>query len=151
MKHSAGQRPATAIPHNGPMDDQRYCRLRVIGENLDLAGSPSALRALAEQLRAAPPTTEIRLRNGLVVQEQTAGPLAVALRGSPSLHLTGAPDNLELVWSALESVAAEAEAADGQGVEPHRHIEHTGPDDTRRAPGTRPLVITADWPVSSLD
>nr|BFE61710.1 hypothetical protein GCM10020063_062360 [Dactylosporangium thailandense] len=110
------------------MDDQRYCRLRVIGDNLDLTGSPAALRALADLLREAGPAVRVPIRNGAVVQERAEGPLVIELRGSPTLHLRGAGDALKDVWAALEAVAAEAPVA-GRPA-PHRHVER--------------LVITAE-------
>jgi len=118
----------------GGMDEQRYCRLRVIGDNLDLAGPAAALRALAKHLRDAPATTEVTIRNGAVRQERTAGPLHIELTGSPTLGLAGADDDLRAVWDALETVAAESETGAGSGTAPHRHVAR--------------LVITADWPAA---
>jgi hypothetical protein len=119
------------------MDDQRQCRLRVIGDNLDLAGTPAALRALAAVLRAAGDAVEVPIRNGVVAQERGDGPLAIALRGAPTLHLAGDEEGLAQVWAALETVAGEAEAemVVPGGAAPHRHVE---------PPGSRALVVTAD-------
>ncbi|MEV8512101.1 hypothetical protein [Dactylosporangium sp. NPDC051484] len=117
------------------MNDQRYCRLRVIGDNLDLAGSPAALRALAAVLRGAGPAIEVPIRNGAVAQERAAGPLAIALRGAPTLHFSGDDDGLAAVWAALEAVADETETAQPGGTAPHRHVE---PD------GSRSLVVTGE-------
>ncbi|WP_426511570.1 hypothetical protein ACPPVO_13640 [Dactylosporangium sp. McL0621] len=114
------------------MDDQRYLRLRVIGENLDLAGSPASLRALAALLRDAGPVAEVAIRNGAVAQERTEGPLVIELRGAPTLHLRGADDALKEVWAALEAVAAEVPEP-GRAA-PHRHVEPAG---------SRALVVTA--------
>src|SRR4051794_34707237 len=128
------------------MDDQRYCRLRVIGENLDLAGSPDALRALAVLLRDAGPDIEVPIRNGAVVQVRGDGPLVIELRGAPTLYLTGGDEALKEVWVALDAVAAEAPVP-GQAA-PHRHVE---PD------GSRGLVVTAEvdeielWGPDTLD
>ncbi|WP_344618376.1 hypothetical protein [Dactylosporangium salmoneum] len=102
------------------MDDQRHCRLRVHGDDLDLAGSPAALRALAATLRGAGPEVQIAIRNGAVVQQRAGGPLAISLRGAPTLHLSGGDEDLAAVWAALETVAAETEA--GTVADPHRHV-----------------------------
>ncbi|MGI5243525.1 hypothetical protein [Dactylosporangium sp. CA-139066] len=116
------------------MDDQRLCRLRVHGDDLDLTGPAQSLRALADALRGAADTLEIPIRNGAVVQRRAEGPLAIELRGSPTLHLSGAPDELAAVWSALDSVATATDA--GTEDSPHRHVgrlvvtgERPSPDD----------------------
>jgi hypothetical protein len=102
------------------MDDQRHCRLRVHGNDLDLTGPAASLRALAAVLRGAGDTLEVPIRNAAVFQQHAPGPLAIELRGSPTLHLSGTPDELSAVWSALESVA---EATDtGTENSPHRHV-----------------------------
>jgi hypothetical protein len=103
-----------------PMNDERSCRLRVHGDDLDLAGTPAALRALAATLRAAPATHEVQILNATVVQQHTEGPLAVELRGSPSLHLQGTPAALAEVWSTLETVATATDA--DTEPDPHRHV-----------------------------
>ncbi|GAA3456360.1 hypothetical protein [Dactylosporangium matsuzakiense] len=120
--------------------DQR-CRLRVIGENLDLAGSPAALRELAAALRSAGPAVEVPLRNGAFAQERGDGPLVIELRAAPTLVVRGADAALDEVWTALEAVAA-AVPEDGAAA-PHRHVEPAG---------SRGLVVTldADDPLAAL-
>jgi hypothetical protein len=117
------------------MDDQRYCRLRVHGNDLDLAGPPAALRALAELLRTAGPAIEIPIRNAAVTQHRADGPLSIELRGSPTLHLRGTADELSAVWSALDAVATETEST--ATPDPHHHV------------GV--LVITGERPAEPLD
>ncbi|WP_433059553.1 hypothetical protein [Dactylosporangium sp. CS-033363] len=114
------------------MDDQRQCRLRVIGENLDLAGSPAALTALAQLLREAGPSAEIAIRNGAVVQERADGGLVIELRPAPTLYLRGDEGALKEVWAALDAVAAAVPEAGKP--DPHRHVEPAG---------SKALVITA--------
>ncbi|WP_238011136.1 hypothetical protein KZZ52_22440 [Dactylosporangium sp. AC04546] len=117
------------------MTNEHRCRLRYHGDDLDLAGSPEALRALAKALRAT--SAEAPLTNGTLVQTLTDAPLTVTLDPGPALHVTGSPSELEPFWSALESTAAESETAeDRSGAEPHRHVG--------------PLVVTADWPFDPL-
>jgi hypothetical protein len=110
------------VRHNDGMDDQRLCRLRVHGDDLDLAGPPAALRALAATLRGAGDAVEVAIRNGAVVQHRAGGPLAIELRGAPTLHLRGDDAGLAAVWTALETVAAETETAAGDEAAPHRHV-----------------------------
>lgn len=63
------------------MDDHRFCRLSVSDGELELAGPPTVLRAVARLLRqhAGPP--EVTITGGVVVQEETVGPLLVSLKG----------------------------------------------------------------------
>ncbi|MFI5909544.1 hypothetical protein [Dactylosporangium sp. NPDC051541] len=115
------------------MDDQQYCRLRVIGENLDLAGSPAGLRALASTLREGGAAVTVPMRNGSVRQERGDGALVIELRPAPTLYLRGSDSALEEVWAALEAVAG-AIPEEGAAA-PHRHVEPAG---------SRGLVVTLD-------
>jgi hypothetical protein len=103
------------------MTDRLDCRLRMHGDDLDLAGPPAALRALASTLREGGPALEVAIRNGLVVQERAEAPLSITLRGGPTLHLRGDDAGLARVWAALEAVAADTESTDDPA--PHRHVD----------------------------
>jgi len=73
------------------VDDHRLCRLSVSDGELELAGPPAALRALGRLLRQHPKRVEVAIASGVVVQEETVGPLTVSLRDEATLHLSGGP------------------------------------------------------------
>ncbi|MGC4895368.1 Imm32 family immunity protein [Micromonospora sp. DT31] len=127
------------------MDDHRRCRLSVSDDELELAGPPVALRALSRLLRQHAEPFEVAVTDGAVGQEATAGPLLVSLQGGTTLHFSGGPEYLDIIWDALEGVAEQAETADDRTVRRHQHIEHF-PGDDYRSPGSVPLIIVADWP-----
>ncbi|BCB76923.1 hypothetical protein GCM10022251_76300 [Phytohabitans flavus] len=74
----------------------------------------------------------------------TSGPLLVSLKGTTTLHFSGGPEYLGIIWDALDGVAELAETADDRGVNRHQHIEYF-PGDEYRSPDSIPLVIVADW------
>lgn len=127
------------------MDDVRRCRLSIAGEELELAGPPSGLRALSRHLRRHAESPTVTIAGGSVTQEVSAGPLLVSLRGATTLHFSGSRDALHIIWQALDGVADEAMTAEDQRVNRHQHIEHF-PGDEYRSPDSIPLVIVADWP-----
>lgn len=128
------------------MDRYRLCRLSTSGGELELAGPPDALRALALLLSEARGRVEVQVSGGVVVQERTEGPLTVSLRGADTLHLAGGHQYLDIVWDALDGVAEQAEGAGDRGVNRHQHIEYLPPDDEFRSPASVPLIIVSDWP-----
>jgi hypothetical protein len=128
------------------MSPHRPCRLSTAGGELELAGPPAALHALARLLRETQGRVEVRISGGAVVQEQTEGPLTVSLHGADTLHLAGGPQYLDIIWDALDVVAEEAEEAEHRGVNRHQHIEYLPPNDRYRSPASVPLVILSDWP-----
>jgi hypothetical protein len=69
----------------------------------------------------------------------------VQQQDGPALHLSGDDTHLDIVWSALESVAKAAEVAADRQVRRHQHIEFF-PGDIYRSPDSQPLIVTADWP-----
>ena len=93
------------------MGEHLRCRLETSGGELELAGPPDALRALARLLRDAPKVRRLKIRNGLVVQVKGESVLMVQLQDGPILRLSGDDAHLEIVWSALEGVAEAAEIA----------------------------------------
>ncbi|MFF0723058.1 hypothetical protein [Micromonospora sp. NPDC003816] len=111
---------------------------------VELAGPPAALRALARLLRAPAEPVEATITGGVVVQTETIGPLLVSLDDAP-LHFSGGRECLDIVWDALDGVAEQAETADDRAVHRHQHIEYL-PGDDYPAPECIPLVIVADWP-----
>lgn len=115
------------------------------GGELELAGPPDALRALARLLRDAPKVCRLKIRNGLVVQVKGESVLMVQRQDGPVLRLSGDDAHLDIVWSALEGVAEAADIATGRHVNRHQHIEHF-PGDVYRSPDSQPLIVTADWP-----
>ena len=127
------------------MGDHRRCRLSVDGGELELAGPPTALRALGQLLRQGVTTVEVVVAGGAVAQEVTAGPLLVALAAPTTVRFSGGPEYLDLVWDALDGVADQAEMVDEPGVKCHQHLEYL-PGDDYRSPDSMPLVIVADWP-----
>jgi hypothetical protein len=127
------------------MSDHRRCRVSAGGGELELAGPPTALRALARRLRRHGESLEVTVDGGSVAQEVTRGPLLVSLRGTTRVHFSGGLEYLDLVWDALEGVADQAETAGDRGVNRHQHIEYF-PGDKYRSPDSVPLVIVADWP-----
>ncbi|MFU8875783.1 hypothetical protein [Micromonospora sp. SL4-19] len=127
------------------MNDYRLRRLSTSDGDLELAGPPAALRALARLLREPRERVEAQVSGGVVVQERTAGPLTVSLRGEAMLHLSGGHRYLGILWDALDGVAEQAESAEDRGVHRHQHIEYL-PDDEYRSPESVPLVIVSDWP-----
>ena len=135
--------PPAAAGENARMDDLRRCRFSVSDDELELAGPPTALRALSRRLRQG--TESIAIADGSLVQEVTSGPLIVGFRDPATLHLSGGREYLDIVWDALDGVAEQAESGDERGVNPHVHIEYF-PGDEYRSPRSVPLVIVADWP-----
>ncbi|THV36488.1 Imm32 family immunity protein [Glycomyces buryatensis] len=129
-----------------PVNLYRLCRLSTSGGELELAGPPAALRALALLLRETQGRVEAQVSGGAVVQERTAGPLTVSLRGADRLHLAGGHRYLDIVWDALDGVAEQAEDAADREVKRHQHIEYLPPDDEYRSPLSVPLIIVSDWP-----
>ncbi|MEO3927677.1 hypothetical protein ABGB07_27975 [Micromonosporaceae bacterium B7E4] len=127
------------------MSDHRHCRLSVSDGELELAGPPTALRALGRRLRQHAEPSEVGITGGSVAQEVTSGPLLVSLRGTTTLHLSGGHEYLDIIWDALDGVAEQAETADDRGVNRHQHIEYL-PGDKYRSPDSVPLAIVADWP-----
>lgn len=132
------------------MNLYRLCRLSTSDGELELAGPPAALRALALLLRGAQGKVEAQVSGGAVVQEPTEGPLTVSLRGEDMLHLAGGRRYLDIVWDALDGVAEQAEAAEDRGVSRHQHIEYLPPDDEYRSPVSVPLIIVSDRPEAAL-
>ncbi|WP_177154884.1 Imm32 family immunity protein [Glycomyces harbinensis] len=124
----------------------RLCRLSTSDGELELAGPPAALRALALLLRETQGRVEAQVSGGVVVQERTEGPLTVSHRGEDTLHLAGGHQYLDIVWDALVGVAEQAEGAEDRGVSRHQHIEYLPPDDEYRSPVSVPLIILSDWP-----
>jgi hypothetical protein len=57
------------------MNDHRLCRLSTSDGELELAGPPAALRALALLLREPQERVEAHISGGVVVQERTEGQL----------------------------------------------------------------------------
>lgn len=127
------------------MDDHLRCRLETSGGEIELAGPPAALRALARLLRDAPKVCRLKIRNGLVVQVKGEGALLVQQQDGPILRLSGDDARLEIVWSALEGVAEAADIATDRTVSRHAHIEYF-PGDDYRSPDSEPLIVIADWP-----
>lgn len=121
------------------------CRLSVFQGELELAGSPDALRDLGRFLRSPAERVEVAIIGGVVVQQRTAGPLVVGCRDGSTLQLSGGREYLESVWAALDGVAEQAETADDRGVHRHQHIEYYAGDEWR-SPESVPLIIVADWP-----
>ncbi|MGY0004669.1 Imm32 family immunity protein [Micromonospora sp. I033] len=132
--------------NDAPMNDHRLCRLSTSGGELELAGPPAALRALALLLRKPQERVEAQVSGGVVVQERTEGPLTVSLRGDDTLHLAGGHRYLGIAWDAFDGVAEQAESAEDRGVRRHQHIEYLAPDDEYRSPRSVPLIIVSDWP-----
>ncbi|MDO3683439.1 hypothetical protein [Micromonospora sp. C28ISP2-4] len=140
-----GDARGRAVRDNAPVDDHRRCRLSVSDDELELAGPPTALRALSRLLRQQTEPIEVAVTDGVVGQEATAGPLLVGLQGGTTLHFSGGREYLGIIWDALDGVAEQAEAADDRAVHRHLHIEYF-PGDDYRSPDSVPLVIVADWP-----
>jgi hypothetical protein len=129
------------------MNDQQHCRLSIDDEETELAGPPTALRALADLIRAGGEPVSVPVIGGFVARSTTRGPLLVSLRPGPTLHFSGGREFLALVVEALQGVADEADSADDRAVNRHQHIEYY-PGDEYRSPDSIPLVIVADWPPS---
>lgn len=91
-----------------------------------LAGPPEELRQLVAELRTGSPVAQVRMT-------PSGAPLRVAVVDGV-LELSG---DVEVVLSALEDVAAAAQEIGSGEVCRHQRIE---------APGSLPLVVTADWP-----
>ncbi|TDC83062.1 hypothetical protein E1193_09805 [Micromonospora sp. KC606] len=127
------------------MSDLRRCRLAIGDGELELAGSPSALRALGDRLRQDAEPLEVAITGGFVVQEISSGPLLVSLRDTTTLHFSGDREFLDIVWDALDGVAEQAVTAEDRSIKRHQHIEYF-PGDEYRSPNSVPLVIVADWP-----
>ncbi|MGX7671335.1 Imm32 family immunity protein [Plantactinospora sp. DSM 117369] len=127
------------------MGDHRHCRVSVLDGELELAGPPAALRALGRLLRQHAAHLEVAITDGVVIQEETEGPLTVGLRDGATLHFSGGRGYLDIIWEALDGVADQAETADAHGVNRHQHIEYL-PGDEYRSPACVPLIIVADWP-----
>ncbi|MCP2323349.1 hypothetical protein HDA40_001856 [Hamadaea flava] len=134
---------------NAAMDHHRRCRLSADDGEVELAGPPAALRALARLLRQHPEPIEVAITGGVVCQEATAGPLLVRLQAGTTLHFSGGREYLDIIWDALDGVAEQTETADDQTVNRHQHIEYL-PGDHYRSPDSVPLVIVADWPDAPL-
>ncbi|MER7283768.1 hypothetical protein ABT369_56065 [Dactylosporangium sp. NPDC000244] len=130
------------------MDDHRHCRLSVSGGELELAGPPAALCALARLLRGHAEPVEVAIAGGTLVQEVTSGPLLVSLPGTTVLHLSGGLEYLDIIGDALDGVADQAETAEDRGAHRHQHIEYLH-EDQYRSPDSIPLIIVADWPSTS--
>lgn len=130
---------------NAPMSDQGLCRLSISEGELELAGPPAALRALAQLLRHCAEPVELAITGGTVAQTVTSGPLLVVLEGTNTLRFSGGHEYLEIIWDALDGVAEQAETAGERGANRHQHIEHL-PGDEYRSSDSAPLVIVADWP-----
>lgn len=130
---------------NTRMDEVRRCRLSVDNGELQLAGPPSALRALSQYLRRPAETWNVAVTDGSVSQEVSSGPLLVSLRGTTALHFSGGRQFLDIVWDALDGVAEQAMTTDDRSINRHQHIEYF-PGDEYRSPDSIPLVIVADWP-----
>ena len=130
---------------NASVSDHRRCRLSASGGELELAGPPSALRALGGLLRRHAEPFEVAIIGGTIAQEVTGGPLLVGLQDATTLHLSGGRQYLDIIWDALDGAADQAEAADDRGVNRHQHIEYL-PGDEYRSPDSIPLAIVADWP-----
>nr|WP_143728436.1 hypothetical protein [Micromonospora cremea] len=142
---TVGDGRGRAVRDNAPMDDYRRCRLSVSDDELELAGSPAALRALSRLLRHHAEPFEVAVTDGAVSQEATAGPLLVSLQRGTKLHFSGGREYLDIIWDALDGVAEQAETADDRTVHRHQHIEYF-PGDDYRSPDSVPLVIVSDWP-----
>jgi hypothetical protein len=127
------------------MSDHQHCRLSVRDGELEIAGPPTALRALAGRLRQHGKGVEVPITGGFVTQEVTSGPLLVSLQGATMVHVSGGREYLDIIWEALEGVAGQAETADDRNVNRHQHIEYF-PGDEYRSRDSVPLVIVADWP-----
>ena len=114
-----------------------------------LDGSPVALRRLAQLLRAAQGSDiEVKLGRGsaLLCQITTGGPLRISVHDH-TMEVSGSPDRLDILWTALEGVADESDAVRRAPVRRHVHIEYLGAgDEVYRAADSVPLVIGADWP-----
>ena len=133
------------MSENAAVSDPRRCRLSVSGGELELAGPPSAVRALGGLLRRHGEPFEVAIIGGTIAQDVTSGPLFVGLQDATTLHLSGGRQYLDIIWDALDGVADQAEAADDRGVNRHQHIEYL-PGDEYRSPDSMPLAIVADWP-----
>lgn len=127
------------------MSEFARCRLSISEGELEIAGPPTALRALSRRLRQHGDGLEVPITGGFVAQEVTSGPLLVRLQGATTLHVSGSRERLDIIWDALDGVADQAETADEGSVDRHQHIEHF-PGDEYRSPDSVPLVIVADWP-----
>jgi hypothetical protein len=141
--------PASAmtaqVAENAVVTDHLRCRLSFSEDDLELAGPPAALRALAVLLRHHAEPVEVSVTGGTVAQHVTSGPLLVDRQGATTMRLSGGREYLDIVWDALDGVADEAETTDDRGVNRHQHIEYL-PDDEYRSTNSVPLVIVADWP-----
>ena len=113
-----------------------------------LEGSPGALRSLTSELSQGRSTSiALSTPGASVVQEINASPLLTVAAGPGlTLHLSGSPSALNLVWSALSGTAQDAEEATDRAVKRHTHIEYLGDGDRYRHPDSFPLVIGSDWP-----
>src|SRR4051812_24816049 len=107
------------------------CRLSINGSELELAGTPSALRALGQRLRRHADFSEVAITGGSVAQEVTTGPLLVSLQGVAALHFSGGLEFLAIVWDALDGVAEQAETAEDRSINRHQHIEYFPGDEHR--------------------
>lgn len=74
------------------------------GGDLELANPPAALRALGWSLRQHSERVEVAFAGGVVVKEETVGPLTVSLRGEATLRFSGGSQCLGIVWDALDGV-----------------------------------------------
>jgi hypothetical protein len=133
------------VAENAVVTDHLRCRLSFSEDDLELAGPPAALRALAVLLRHHAEPVEVSVTGGTVAQHVTSGPLLVDRQGATTMRLSGGREYLDIVWDALDGVADEAETTDDRGVNRHQHIEYL-PDDEYRSTNSVPLVIVADWP-----
>ncbi|MEU4620567.1 hypothetical protein AB0G04_11395 [Actinoplanes sp. NPDC023801] len=140
----ARTRPMGWASKNARMDELRHCRLSVDNGELELAGPPSALRALSQYLRRPAEAWNVAITDGSVSQEVSSGPLLVSLRGATTLHFSGGRQFLDIVWDALDGVAEQAMTADDRSINRHQHEYFPG--DEYRSPNSVPLVVVADWP-----
>jgi hypothetical protein len=90
------------------VNDPGQCRLSARAGETELAGPPDALRALAELLRGSSEPVSVSIVDGFVAQDITSGPLLVGMHRGATLHFSGGRDSLDIIWDALQGVAASA-------------------------------------------
>jgi hypothetical protein len=108
-----------------------------------LDGSPQDLRLLADCLRRStgPISLDGDKEAAIVIRHTSDDVLRISKAGS-ALTIEGSSDTVNRMFiDALEAVADEEEAANGEGVARHRHIEYLGDGDKWRAPDSLPLIV----------